>query len=106
MPDDQVTLLNVNIPANAKGLRATRLGLRHYAEGVEVREDPRGREYYWIGGPGGVRHEPSEGSDTDAVDAGFVSITPMTLEATRASHLGTAAWAAGATHEWDPTTDR
>jgi len=96
-PPDQAPLLNVNFPKEApfEGLRATRLGLRLYDEGVSVRDDPRGREYYWIGGPGGVRHERLVGSDTDAVDDGYVSITPLLLRATHPEHLGFAAWAAG-----------
>lgn len=95
-PAGAPVLLNVNFPETApRGLRATRLGKRHYAEGVDVRDDPRGREYFWIGGPGGVRHEPMEGSDTEAVDDGCVSITPLSIETTLPDHLGIAAFAAG-----------
>lgn len=95
-PDGAAVLLNVNFPGcAARGVRATRLGRRHYEEGVEVRSDPRGREYFWIGGPGGVRHEAIEGSDTEAVDDGWVSVTPLSLRATNPDHLGVAAWVAG-----------
>ena len=93
MPSDQTPLLNVNFPKaldETTPLRATRLGLRHYAEGVEVRQDPRGADYYWIGGPGGPSHGELEGSDTEAVDTGAVSITPLSLEVTRPDHLGLA----------------
>jgi 5'-nucleotidase len=65
-----------------------------YHEEVTVRADPRGKEYYWIGGPG-APHEPLEGSDTEAVDGGFVSITPLLLDATDSNDLGLAAWVAG-----------
>ncbi len=96
LPGGQVPLLNVNFPeGESRGIRPTRLGVRHYAEGVEVRADPRGRDYYWIGGPGGVRHEPLDGSDTDAVDAGFVSVTPLRIERTFPDHFGIAAFVAG-----------
>jgi 5'-nucleotidase len=89
-------LLNVNFPKAApKGIRVTRLGRRLYSEEVSIRTDPRGREYYWIGGPGGVRHEPMAGSDTEAVDEGFVSVTPLELEATSAEHLDVARAVAG-----------
>lgn len=96
-----VPLLNVNFPRGVpKGVRATRLGRRHYAEGVAVREDPRGREYYWIGEPGGaITHEKLDGSDTDAVDAGFVSVTPLSTERTESDHLGLAAFVAGPSDE-------
>ncbi|MEM9068193.1 MAG: 5'/3'-nucleotidase SurE [Myxococcota bacterium] len=95
-PNSQVPLLNVNFPPDdPHGIRATTLGIRHYAEGVDVRLDPRGRDYYWIGGPGGVRHEPAEGSDTDAIDDGFISVTPLRIERTLREHLDFAALVAG-----------
>ena len=87
-------LISINFPpGKPKGVRVTRLGRRVYAEGVDVRKDPRGREYFWIGGPGGVRHEEVLGSDTEAVDQGYVSLTPLHLEATHFEHLElTRAW--------------
>ncbi len=90
-------LLSVNFPPEApyRGVRATRLGRRVYLDEVTVRADPRGKEYYWIGGPG-ARHEPLEGSDTEAVDEGFVAVTPLVLDATCPDELGLAAWVSGA----------
>jgi 5'-nucleotidase len=78
-------LLNVNIPylqlEELKGYKITRQGLRVYRDSLVVREDPRGRPYYWIGGeaPTGV-HE--EGTDIGALMDGFVSITPLQLDLT------------------------
>lgn len=73
-------LLNVNIPpGDAWQVRSTRLGARLYPEDVVYREDPRGREYLWIGGAG-ARHDLVPGSDTEASDEGFVSVTPLTLD--------------------------
>jgi 5'-nucleotidase len=95
-PGSDAVLLNVNFPAGApRGIRATCLGRRHYAEGVDVRQDPRGREYFWIGGPGAPQNEPVEGSDTEAVEEGFVSVTPLLLRATDGEGLGVAAHVAG-----------
>jgi 5'-nucleotidase len=75
-------LLSLNIPVRWNGqLRATRLGTRIYEEVVDFRFDPRGREYLWLGGPG-VRHERSEGTDTDAYDDGVASLTPLQLDLT------------------------
>jgi 5'-nucleotidase len=75
-------LFNLNFPdAWNGGIQATRLGARIYDEVVEFRVDPRGREYLWIGGPG-VRHERDPGTDTDAFDDGFASITPLALDLT------------------------
>jgi 5'-nucleotidase len=73
-------LLNVNIPKGGPWrCRATRLGGRFYTDDVEFRTDPRGREYLWLGGPG-VEHRPAAGSDTDAYDAGEISLTPLVLD--------------------------
>ncbi len=78
-------LLNVNVPYltldKLKGYKITRQGLRVYRDSLVVREDPRGRPYYWIGGeaPTGV-HE--EGTDFGALMDGFVSITPLQLDLT------------------------
>ncbi len=94
-PEGRPLLLNVNIPTEVRGIRATRLGHRQYSEGVDVRKDPRGGDYYWIGGPGGVKHPPMDHADTAAVDAGFISITPLSLRATNADHLAFASWVAG-----------
>ena len=86
-PTGQVPLLNVNFPATEPiGVRSTCLGRRLYDDEVTVRRDPRGAEYFWVGGPG-AHHHPLEGSDTEAIDAGFVSVTPLSLEATRSEHL-------------------
>lgn len=75
-------LLNVNFPDPWSGeVRNTRLGARLYENAVDVRRDPRGREYMWLGGPG-VEHAPDPGSDTDAYDAGAASVTPLLLDLT------------------------
>ncbi len=69
-------LINVNIPSgNQWTVRGTRLGARLYDDSVVFRNDPRGREYLWIGGAE-PRHTPVAGSDTDAYDAGEASVTP------------------------------
>ena len=76
------TLLNVNIPSGAPlGLRATSLGRRIYRDQVDVRQDLRGRNYYWIGGPE-EKGEDTPGSDCTAVQAGLVSVTAIGLDLT------------------------
>ena len=104
--DGPTWLINVNFPdrERAEGIVATTLGLRHYADGVDLREDPRGRTYFWIGGDGDVLHPEVPGSDTEAVDRGYVSVTPLSLRATETDHLGMAAFIAGHTGD-DPTED-
>jgi 5'-nucleotidase len=83
-------LLNVNVPDAWSGeVRRTRLGARLYEETIEVRRDPHGREYMWVGGPG-VRHERDPGTDTDAYDDGAASVTPLLLDLTRGDDGGLA----------------
>src|SRR2546425_961738 len=80
MPPD--TLLNVNVPSlprqEIKGYRLTRQGKRRYAETIEVRIDPRGKKYYWIGGDD-LGFDPDEGTDCVAVQGGVFSGDPPPL---------------------------
>jgi 5'-nucleotidase len=65
-----------------------------YEENVIPRRDPGGREYFWIGGrliDGGER----DGTDAHAVEQGYVSITPLALEATHHAQLELAQQTAG-----------
>jgi 5'-nucleotidase len=79
---DPAVILNVNFPVAAPaGVRITKLGRRIYTEGVIERLDPRGRAYYWIGG-GAPSWHPGEGTDFEAIQAGFISITPLHLDLT------------------------
>lgn len=78
-------LLNVNIPyipgEKIQGYRMTRQGLRVYRDRLDRRVDPRGREYFWIGGdtPTGISEN---GTDFGVLEAGHVSITPLQLDLT------------------------
>jgi len=79
------TFLNVNVPyvesSRLKGVRLTCQGLRVYRDRLDKRQDPRGNDYYWIGGdrPTGV---PKEGTDVGALAQGYASITPLHLDLT------------------------
>lgn len=75
-------LLNLNVPkepVGGRGVRGARLGRRIYVDEVDFRRDPRGREYMWLGGPSAERVE-LPGSDTEAFEEGFASITPLSLD--------------------------
>jgi 5'-nucleotidase len=99
-------LLNVNLPQKLPGLgvRATRLGERIYPDGVLVRHDPRGREYYWLGSDSFMpQNQLIEGSDTEAIAKGYVSVTPLSLEMTQGEDLGMAAFVAAAELERETT---
>ncbi len=79
------TLINVNVPnlprERLRGVAITRQGARRYLAHLEKRSDPRGRPYYWISG----EIEPladEEGTDSWAVMAGYISVTPIHLNMT------------------------
>lgn len=89
-------LLNVNLPhrawKNVRGVQITRLGSRVYRDTLVRKVDPRGRDYYWIGGEDPV-WEPGDGSDFHAVENGYISVTPLRLDLTDDPALGEmAAW--------------
>jgi 5'-nucleotidase len=83
------TLLNVNVPNRGpmRGYRWTRLGQRVYRDQVEVRTDLQGSAYYWIGGPP-IDVDDVADSDGAATKAGLVSVTPLDLDLTSHSLLG------------------
>ena len=80
------TLLNINLPAippaQLAGVKVTSLARRAYVGSLTRATDPNGREYFWIGGGesrwwgGGTR------ADCEAVEAGFISVTPLHLDLT------------------------
>ena len=79
------TLLNVNIPnwdrSRIKGLKVARQGFRYYSNEVTRREDPRGRDYFWIGGAY-LGFEKGDQTDCHFVNEGWVSLTPITIDCT------------------------
>lgn len=84
---DPRVVWNVNFPIGEfRGVKIAALGTRTYTEGVIERLDPRGRKYYWIGGEPPVWH-PGEGTDFEAVQNGYVSITPLHLDLTHHESL-------------------
>jgi 5'-nucleotidase len=92
-------LLNINVPAlppeEIAGVRVTRMGLRVYHDQLIRRLDPRGRAYYWIGGPAPTGVE-EEGTDIWAVAQGYISVTPIQLDLTAHGFLETL-------EDWDVT---
>jgi 5'-nucleotidase len=76
------TLLNVNIPKGVPaGIRITKQGFKSARPVISEHIDPRGKLYYWIGEVReGFRAEG--GTDFEAVDEGYVSVTPMRSDLT------------------------
>ncbi len=79
------TLFNVNLPAvsphEVQGIRVTSLGQRRYADSITRANDPSGREYFWIGG-GVASWRGAVDSDFQAIEDGFISVTPLHLDLT------------------------
>jgi 5'-nucleotidase len=83
LPDE--TLLNVNIPdrsrAAIKGVRVTCLSRRRFENPIIEKLDPHGRKYYWIAGKR-ISWSRSKDADHEAIETGFVSLTPIHLDLT------------------------
>ncbi|MFA6191653.1 MAG: 5'/3'-nucleotidase SurE [Sulfurimonas sp.] len=77
--------LNVNIPAEltVAPMKVTYAGYRCYANDAHLHRNPRGEEHYWLGlhplefKSRDVAHDMS---DYEAIEAGFVSLTPIHLD--------------------------
>lgn len=85
------TLVNVNFPpvsADAvRGIRVVRQGFHDYARGSVVEgTDPRGYRYFWFG-LHGIEHTPGHATDLEAIQDGFVAVTPLQLDLTHESSL-------------------
>jgi 5'-nucleotidase len=91
LPPD--TFLNVNVPpGNPVGVILTRQGKRNYSDVIVAKTDPRGRQYYWIGG-GELGFENAPGTDFHAVHGGAISVTPLHLDLTNYRSFDTlASW--------------
>lgn len=87
----KATLLNVNIPKlkqdEIKGIKICRQAVAKWEEEFLERQDPYGRNYYWLTG-NFVNHD--HGTDTDewALANGYVSVVPVQYDLT--AHHGIA----------------
>ncbi|MBN8500115.1 MAG: 5'/3'-nucleotidase SurE [Sphingomonadales bacterium] len=85
------TLVNINFPPVAadavKGIRVVRQGFHDYARGSVVEgTDPRGYRYFWFG-LHGIEHTPGHATDLEAIQDGYVSVTPLQLDLTHDASL-------------------
>lgn len=90
-------LLNVNIPdvpyEDIRGCMVTRQARSMWEESFSERRDPLDRPYYWLSGTF-VNLDTGENTDIEAVDNGYVSVTPV-------QHDLTAHHVLAVMHEWD-----
>lgn len=86
------TLININFPAlppaEVKGIRVVRQGFHDYSRGSIVEgRDPRGYRYFWFGlDP--IEHTLDHGTDLEAIDDGYIAVTPLQLDLTHYSTIG------------------
>ena len=89
-------IFNINIPdiAQIKGAQVTYQGQRLRNKPILSQIDPRGREVYWIGLSKEYIAEPKKHcadiqSDFEALENGYVSITPIQMDVTNYDVLTT-----------------
>ena len=78
--ESDVKLVNVNFPPSPVGLYWTRQAVTQYDGRVVPLTDPLGRKHYWLS----VKRveEVEEGTDRWAMQNGYVSMTPLSLDLT------------------------
>jgi len=83
LPQDQI--ININVPdielSKLKGVKVTRLGHRHTAETMKKMKDPWGRDIFWYGSLGNAL-DSAIGTDFWAVEEGYASVTPLSIDMT------------------------
>src|SRR6476661_1450782 len=76
------TLLNINIPVKeVKGVRVTRQGIKNARPVISEHIDPRGKPYFWIGEEY-FNNSAAAGTDYNAIDEGYISVTPLKSDMT------------------------
>lgn len=106
-PLPQATLLNVNVPPVSEdaiaGVLLTRQGLRRYLESFEKRQDPRGKNYYWLAGeviqeieqPDHTHLSAAIPTDVQAIQKNYITLTPLQYNLTDVEafhHLQSRGW--------------
>jgi 5'-nucleotidase len=95
-PEGGAYLLNVNIPNRPyelmSGIKTVRLGKRHHAEPVIKTTNPQGEPVFWVGAAG-LPKDAGEGTDFHAIEAGYVTVTPLNVDMTHHSSLSKFVWA-------------
>lgn len=72
--------LNVNVPPDNKGIKIVPLGIRCYDETIVAKKTKNGT-YYKLAGRF-ISGKRNKKSDIDAIEQGFVSVTPLELDQT------------------------
>lgn len=80
----KTSIINLNFPACApdkvKGIQCAPQGKRDVAVNLHLRQDPKGKAYYWIGGD--RDNAAPEHTDIYALEQDYITITPLDLDLT------------------------
>lgn len=75
-------LLNINIPrGDIKGALVTRQGIKNARPVISEHIDPRGKPYFWIGEEY-FSSNSADGTDYNAIERGYISVTPLRSDMT------------------------
>ena len=93
VPDwPQGMLVSVNFPDlppdQVRGVRTTGYAPLKQGDDYIKRDDPRGRSYFWIGLPRYSRAAPAD-TDAEALEQGFIAVTPLQLDLTHQGMIET-----------------
>ena len=80
-----LSLVNVNLPRQPRGLVWTRVSVRRYDGQIVPTRDPLGHELFWFAVTPVEGAE--EGTDRWAVEQGWISLTPLRLDLTDEQQL-------------------
>ena len=78
-------VLNVNFPKlkekEIKGIKICRQAKANWVEEFDKRNDPTGKEYYWLTGKF-INEDKGEDTDEWALENGYVSVVPVHFDMT------------------------
>jgi 5'-nucleotidase len=84
------TLLNVNVPAlpeqQIRGVKMTAQGRSSWEDTFDVRQDPSGKEYFWLTGRMNVSDTDPD-TDQVSIGEGYISVTPIHYDLTDRAQL-------------------
>jgi 5'-nucleotidase len=80
LEDEATRLVNVNFPLAPRGITWTRQAVRHYDGRIVPGEDPMHRKHFWFTVAPIEQTEP--GTDLWAMERGYISMTPLSLDLT------------------------
>lgn len=85
------TLININFPnlvtASVKGVEIVSQGLRNMRDSLVRWTDPRGIPFYWIGGVARDDSPTDVRTDLEAIQKGYISVSPLQLDLTNKAML-------------------